>query len=100
MKKQATRAAAMKMKCHDCCGEYFDGRDDCEVTRCPLYSWMPYRKKQPILDWVKYSPSRVGMIEKESSGRKFTDEQKAATAERLKKWRKGQKINEAKGGHK
>lgn len=35
---------AMKAKCADCMGNYADGRVDCEIQGCPLYSWMPYRK--------------------------------------------------------
>jgi len=36
----------MKCKCENCIGFYKDGRDDCEVTGCALYPWMPYRKLQ------------------------------------------------------
>jgi len=43
-KKCISRSFAMKCKCEDCMGLYKDGRVDCEVTGCPLYPWMPYRK--------------------------------------------------------
>jgi len=41
-------------------GYYSDGKIDCECTSCPLYPWMPYRKKEPNWDWVKINPSRKG----------------------------------------
>ena len=40
-----TRKEAMLAKCYDCCNGYADGRIDCEVPNCPLYQFMPYRKK-------------------------------------------------------
>jgi hypothetical protein len=39
------RTEAMLAKCFDCCGQYVDGKKDCEVPLCTLYPWMPYRKK-------------------------------------------------------
>lgn len=38
------RSAAMEAKCAECCGGYADGRNDCRVTTCPMYPWMPYRE--------------------------------------------------------
>ena len=40
-----TRSQAIKAKCCDCMGYYIDGRVDCEMSDCPLYSYMPYRGK-------------------------------------------------------
>ena len=40
-----TRDQAIKAKCADCCGLFVDGRIDCEVPDCPLYPYMPYKKK-------------------------------------------------------
>lgn len=31
--------------CCECMGLYRDGREDCGVRRCPIYSTMPYRIK-------------------------------------------------------
>lgn len=45
-KKEAIRAF-----CFDCCGCFYGGRFDCEMTNCPLYSVMPYRKLEPNFDW-------------------------------------------------
>ncbi len=39
-----TRSQAILAKCAECCGGYVDGKDDCEVPRCPLYPFMPYRR--------------------------------------------------------
>ena len=49
----------MEAKCNDCCGGYVDGKKDCEIEWCPLYSFMPYRKKEPIYKWLDKSPRRV-----------------------------------------
>jgi hypothetical protein len=39
-----TRGEAILAKCYDCMCYYADGRLDCNLTACPLYSFMPYRK--------------------------------------------------------
>ncbi len=44
--KKLTRAHAMKAKCYECQGGYADGKQDCKVTSCPLYPYMPYREKK------------------------------------------------------
>lgn len=36
--------AAVIAKCCDCSGYYLDGKTDCAVHTCPLYSFMPYGK--------------------------------------------------------
>ena len=36
---------AIRAKCADCSCYYADGMRDCENPRCPLYYYMPYRKK-------------------------------------------------------
>lgn len=33
-------------KCYECCNGYADGRSDCEIRGCPLYSLMPYSSKK------------------------------------------------------
>ena len=42
--KRITRGDAIKAKCYDCMGYYVNGAADCEITDCPLYPWMPYRR--------------------------------------------------------
>jgi hypothetical protein len=86
-KGKPSRAAAMKMKCHECMGGYADGRSDCEIVVCPLYTWMPYHKLEPNMDWLKINPSRKGVVEKAPSKRTMTDEQRKAVAERFRKAR-------------
>ena len=46
--------------CHNCMGEYFDGKFDCEITSCANYSFMPYRKLEPDLSCFDYNPKRTG----------------------------------------
>lgn len=55
-----SRAKAVEHKCHQCMGGYLDGRVDCEVVTCPLYTFMPYRKLEPVTDWSERSPRAVG----------------------------------------
>ncbi|RKY28748.1 MAG: hypothetical protein DRP83_00210 [Planctomycetota bacterium] len=83
MSKDPTRTQAMLAKCHDCTGHYHDGKDDCEVTKCPLYKWMPYRKLEPDFEWAEYNPRSKGLVSKEETKRDFTPEQKEAMVKRL-----------------
>lgn len=39
------RPDAMLAKCCECMAYHADGMLDCQVPTCPLYPWMPYRKK-------------------------------------------------------
>lgn len=43
-KEKITIRNAVKAKCYDCMGWYSDGRQDCKITKCPLYPWMPYKE--------------------------------------------------------
>jgi len=81
------RSEAMLKKCHECCGQYEDGKVDCEVPSCSLYRWMPYRKLEPDFDWSRYNPRAKGAVLKEDTKREISEEQRAAMAERLKKAR-------------
>jgi hypothetical protein len=81
---RVTRSEAILAKCHECCGYYFDDKDDCGVNACPLYSWMPYKKATPDLEWAKYNHRLKGQVLKEDSTRTITDEQRLAMSERLK----------------
>ena len=38
-----TRNQAIMAKCYDCMGFYTDGPQDCGITTCPLYRFMPFR---------------------------------------------------------
>lgn len=53
---------AILAQCYECLGFYADGMQDCENTKCSLYTYMPYRKLEPDLTWTKYHPKRVGRI--------------------------------------
>lgn len=46
-----------RAKCFRCTGNFHagpseKGRVDCQVTDCPIYYWMPYRKKEPDYKWL------------------------------------------------
>jgi len=42
-KRKLTPVEAIKAKCNDCCGNFYDGRWDCKDVLCPIYPWMPYK---------------------------------------------------------
>jgi hypothetical protein len=52
---------------------------------------MPYRKKEPDLEWMKYNHRRSGKVLKEDSKRTFTAEQRQQAADRLQTARKKKK---------
>jgi hypothetical protein len=54
--KRLTTGRAIKAKCYDCMGQYIDGRVDCKVITCPLYSYMPYKGKY---DSGQYAPPKL-----------------------------------------
>lgn len=60
--KPNTRGNAILAKCHDCTGYYADGKVDCEVVKCPLYTYMPYRAQEPDISWTERDPKRQGII--------------------------------------
>lgn len=45
--EKITHSQAIKAKCCDCMGYYYDGRFDCKVNTCPLYGFMQYRGRSP-----------------------------------------------------
>ena len=58
--EKVSRAKAVEAQCWECMGHYSDGKHDCECVRCPLYSFMPYRKKEPDLWWQEFGHRLVG----------------------------------------
>ncbi len=87
MKKpnKPTMKLAIMAHCHDCVGEYLDGKIDCQNPRCPLYSFYPHRKMEPSLWWLDFNPKKKGRVKWEECGRNLTDEQKAQMSENMKK---------------
>jgi len=45
--ERLTQRQAILAKCADCTCCHVDGRLDCRMPHCPLYSWMPYRDDRP-----------------------------------------------------
>lgn len=98
MTEKLTRSNAMAAKCHQCSGEYFDGKSDCNVPVCPLYNWMPYKALKPDFSWLKYNPRKKGLVTWEDSQREMSDEQRSALGERLKRMRtKNENVNDENG---
>ena len=85
--QKITRKLAIELMCHQCCGMYSDGRTDCECVRCPLYTFMPYRKAEPDESIFEYNPRRVGLVSHTECGKELTDEQRKEQGERLRKAR-------------
>ncbi len=73
-----TRKKAIELKCHDCMGNYYDGKMECQNSRCPLYAFMPYKKGEPNLSVFLYSPRAVGLVLESDRRRKVTDAQREA----------------------
>jgi len=87
MDEKVTRTNAILAHCHQCLAHYNDGKDDCENTKCPLYTFMPYKKLTPDLTWAKYNPRKKGLVTWEESKREIDDETRAALVERMEKAR-------------
>lgn len=87
--KRPTKKECIDHMCHQCLGYYADGKEDCRNTKCPLYVYMPYGKRQPDYQWREYNPKRVGLVtwEESKKGVELTDAQRAEMAERLRKAR-------------
>lgn len=83
--KKPTMKLCILAHCHQCLGYFQDGRIDCQNVRCPLYPFMPYRKMDPDLEWLKYNPKRAGKVKYGDCGRDLTDEQKKKLSENIKK---------------
>jgi hypothetical protein len=81
MTKPSMKQAVLAM-CHQCQGQYTDGKVDCLGRNCPLYYWFPYRQNEPDLWWETINPKRVGTVDK-GSKRKMSEEQKAAFVQRV-----------------
>lgn len=81
--KKPTRKEAIELQCHQCSGAYSDGKEDCENIKCPLYSFMPYAKKEPDLNLFKYNPRKKGYITWEESKKEYTEEEKRQMKERM-----------------
>lgn len=79
---------AILAQCHECLGYYADGMQDCENTKCSLYTYMPYRRLEPDLTWTQYHPKRVGRILRSDIRTKvLSDEQKEKLLQGLKQSR-------------
>lgn len=57
-----TRQSAIEAMCHRCMGGYPNGPEDCGDRRCPLYAYMPFATKTPIVEWLKYDALRKGHV--------------------------------------
>lgn len=42
--EKLTQRQAIIAKCCDCMCYHIDGRIDCRMSTCPLYTWFPYRR--------------------------------------------------------
>ena len=71
--------------CKECCGEYIDGKVDCENIVCPIYHYMPYRKLEPDYWWMKFNTKVKGKVTWEETTRDLSDEQRKAIADRFRK---------------
>ena len=42
--ERLTQRQAIIAKCCDCMAYHVDGRIDCRMVHCPLYTWFPYKR--------------------------------------------------------
>lgn len=57
--KRLTPTQAIKAQCY-CCGNfYLDGKIDCQMTDCPLYTFMPYRKDKPAMETQERTKKQI-----------------------------------------
>ena len=75
--KQLSKSEAISAKCCECSAEYADGLNDCGVTGCPLYSFMPY-KESKLVQEPNYSEKEIGAIK--ADFKPLTDATREATA--------------------
>jgi hypothetical protein len=54
-----TARQAVLAKCADCTAGYQDGKQDCRMPHCPLYSFAPYREVKA--ERVKKASARKGV---------------------------------------
>lgn len=88
MSKEITRKMAIEYQCWECMGYYYDGKNDCECVRCPLYAFMPYRRLEPDFWFKTYSPRHKGLTSIEDTKRDLSDEERQKLAERMKRLKK------------
>jgi hypothetical protein len=43
--EKLTRNESILAMCYECLNYYEDGIGDCQASECPLYDYMPYKKK-------------------------------------------------------
>lgn len=41
--KKMPASRAILAHCYDCMGYFADGKQDCQISECSLYPWMPYK---------------------------------------------------------
>ncbi len=78
------RSLAVQYKCWECTAKYYDGKNDCEMTRCPLYPFMPYAREKPIQEYLAFSPRHKGNTPIEETKRELTEEQRVLLGDRMK----------------
>jgi hypothetical protein len=86
--EKLTPLKAIHWRCHNCEYYYLDGKNDCENTKCELYSFMKYAKLKPDLSFMEFSPYQKGLTRWEDCERQMTDEQRAAAAQRMRDFHK------------
>jgi hypothetical protein len=58
-------------KCYDCMGYYSDGKEDCQISSCPLYPLMPYRSGDKYASRI-LTPEAIGRLRERFSSRQKT----------------------------
>jgi len=77
--KPCRASLAIEYRCHECMGGYQDGHADCEIPDCALYAWMPYRRLEPDIGFLEYSPRGTGHRQRKG-GKRDTSATEGPTA--------------------
>lgn len=72
--EKMTYKLACLYQCHDCMGEFSDGKIDCEMVDCPIYPFMPYRELEPSLICLEYNPRKKGKTNWDENPRELTQD--------------------------
>jgi len=68
-----TRKEAMLAKCYECMNGYIDGKNDCCIKTCPLYSKMPYATNKSHKKREMSDEDKKKLVERLSKGRAISE---------------------------
>jgi len=84
--EKLTRAVAMRQFCLECAGvDFGEPRVSCQNPTCPMFRWMPYRKKFDKEFEKEYPELAKELVKKKKPKKKLSEAHKKALQEGRKK---------------